>query len=135
MMLAGMGCGICGEMTNGDDLVWVVMGNPDLNVKMQVYYGSHKLACKRCKEQYDLPVWNRPKKVSISVLRDTRDVLRELKRELKNERESERVRVREGSYDDLFAHLIKKAGYGELYKELYAKLHNLDKEKLQQFRR
>ncbi|MFW9972795.1 MAG: hypothetical protein ACFFDF_21595 [Candidatus Odinarchaeota archaeon] len=100
-----MDCELCRELVDTDNLKWCLMTNKELNLLMMVHYGTRKHVCDKCREEYDLPLYDFDKKVGISVMRSTRAVLRELGKEF-------------GSYDSVFRHLIEKAGYKEIYDEV-----------------
>jgi len=119
-----MSCNLCGETVSLDDLKWCLMTNKDLCITMLIHRGTRKHACNKCREKYDLPLFNFDKKVSIGVMRSTRAVLRELKKEYlkKHKKEIEEgklsLHLKDITYDNIFYHLIEKSGYKHIYDEV-----------------
>lgn len=120
MQLVGliMPCRLCGKSKDSADLDWVVMTNKDLYIKMLIHYGTHiPNVCNDCRKEFNLPIYKLPKKVSISVLQDTKKVLKFLMKQHNYK-----------SYDDLLKVLVHGSKFGEAYLDEYIRKYNLNKD-------
>ena len=91
-----------------------MMTNKELNLKTLIEYGKRKHACLECIKEYDLPLYNQDKKVSININRTTRAILKELIKEL-TPKSTPKIRYIKLTYDDVISSLIKKSGYSYIF--------------------